>query len=212
MVTTERADGQTPWWRTPQVLAAVVAGVAAITVAVINLAGNGNGDGGGGDDGSDGTTAPVVRLVGTGNQPAAPPPAVTYWFEGRVDGMTPSMRVFVLRVTDTTGGAPAEPSTVSPPASYLPGGRWRVEWTFPAPPESLQFAAVLAELPTTLDGGSPGDVPGATGPSGEPGPSSTSVRTPAPDDAVSRALRDRLLRAGAAGYEVVRDEVTLRRP
>ncbi|MFD1504909.1 hypothetical protein ACFSBG_04390 [Georgenia yuyongxinii] len=174
-----RASDTTPPWKKPEVIAAALAAAAAVTVAVINVVGD---DDGGADDGATGDPAPTIELLQTGTMPADPPPAVSYWFEGRVQKLQSNQRVFVFGYFDETASTDqssddpvTEPQQqpVSPPAEYFPGGSWRVDWILEQPPGSARFEAVLVEVPESGDGGNPGDpgaVPGDPPTDGAPSP------------------------------------------
>ncbi|TRW43724.1 hypothetical protein [Georgenia yuyongxinii] len=188
-----RASDATPTWKKPEIIAAALAAAAAVAVAVINVVGD--------DDESDGTddatakdAAPTIELLQTGTMPAAPPPAVSYWFEGRVQELQSNQRVFVFGYFDeaastdqSSSDAVTEPQQqpVSPPAEYFPGGAWRVDWILEEPPGSARFEAVLVEVPESGDGGSPGDpgaAPGETPTDGASASDPPTFATPGPGE------------------------------
>ncbi|WP_448072621.1 hypothetical protein [Georgenia yuyongxinii] len=205
-----RASDATASWKRPEVVAAALAAAAAVVVAVINVAGD---DGGApADDSATVAPGPAIELLQTGTTPAQPPPAVSYWFEGRVQELRSNQRVFVFGYFDDAAPAGSnddgsqgggQPQPVSPAAEYFPGGSWRVDWTLPEPPGSARFEAVLVEVPGSGNAGKPGD-PGAVPESPESPP------PPSADDAVSRLIQGRLARTGPADVLIVaRDHVVV---
>ena len=107
-----------------QVLAAaVVAAVASIAVALINLIPSGS------------PPAPSVDITDLAQQPYPPPPGQLYLWTGTVHDQPASAEVFVI---DKRPG-----EWLVSPAAIVSGDSLTINWVISAPPASAQWTAVV---------------------------------------------------------------------
>jgi hypothetical protein len=122
-------------------LAAVVAAIASIAVALINLIPGGSTGGGGtgvtsASTSSASTPQVVIAITGLLEEAHPPPPGRQYVWTGTVRGEPSGSSVFVI---DKRTGE----WLVSPAAVITPGGAWTIKWVISKPPPSARWTAVV---------------------------------------------------------------------
>jgi hypothetical protein len=139
-------------------LAAVVAAVASIIVALVNLP---SGQSAGSphptpslmESSSSSGNLPVIAITGLSEQPSSPPPSRRYTWDGTERNLPSDAAVFVIGKLSTTAAAAPQASTgsqpwlVSPQALISKNGTWTVTWIIPNPPSAVTWSAV-AQIPS----------------------------------------------------------------
>ncbi len=136
-------------------VASIVAAIASIVVALLNILPGGTGPGVPQasrspfeqvSSSSASKSRVSIAITGLLEQPRPPPPGRQYVWTGTVHGQPPGS--FVCVIDKRPGGG----WLVSPDATISRNGMWTVTWVFGSPPPSARWIAVVVETASVPPG------------------------------------------------------------